>query len=122
NLKDEIHRLQETTNAAITASEQLYEQKSKACYTASNSSACFDKVSYEACLARKAIDNDYFSKLAAIGDRYESNWYPKDVKYYNSMVYLRPFVTPNERVRKSEVAVFTLTFASEVTTYSISTC
>jgi len=122
DLTNQIYQLNNVTNVAITALDAKYELLSKACYNSSNPSPCFDKVSYDHCMERKALDNNYFSHLAALADQYESVWYPKDVKYYNSMVYLRPFVSPNARVRKSEIAIFNLNLANEIVAYSLSTC
>lgn len=117
---DEMALEVKRANDKIIALDQEFVPKWKACEGVGGN--CSERVAYEYCQRRKSLDDEHFRQLAGIAERWETVWYPRDIKWYNDQVFLRPFLIPNERVRKADCAVFTITLANQIKAFTLSTC
>ncbi|HSU28835.1 MAG TPA: hypothetical protein VLJ68_10665 [Chitinophagaceae bacterium] len=117
---ESIARATELAQQKVTALELEFQPRYKACEGVGGN--CSANVTYQYCLRRMALDNEHFLNLSNIAQNYETAWYAKDVKHYNDMVFLRPFVVPNERVRMADDATFANALLNDIRTFTLSTC
>jgi hypothetical protein len=113
-------RITKNTAQEQRALDEEFEPQFKACEGVGGN--CGKNVEYKYCLAKTALDNKYFLELTDASQSFESNWYPKDIKYYNNLVFLTTFTAPNKHVVKAECATYTNFFLDEVYTYTLSEC
>lgn len=93
------------------------EKKSLAC---GKNMECKDKVSYECCKKRVAMDNKYFSLWADLSDKYTQNNYTEDVGYYNSLVYLEAVSSVSDKALTLTTATYTVVFVNNFPGYVLS--
>jgi len=119
-LMQKMSVLTDKTNSKRFALDKDFEPQYKACEKVGGD--CLTKAIYRYCLAKKDLDNEYFSELANIAEDIEQLWYPKDVKYYNNLVFLTTLTAPNDHVLKAECATYTNSLLDEIRTYTLSEC
>lgn len=118
-LQENIQKLVAQTQIEQRKLDDECDQRSLACGT---NMECKDKVSYECCKKRVALDNKYFGLLSDISDKYTVNNYTEDVGYYNSLVYLEAVSSTNAKALASTTGAETVLFLANFHTYVMSSC
>lgn len=106
---------QDQQRRAATAAQ--FEPRIKACRGAQ----C-DQVAYEHCKQREADDDVTFNALADAAEDYRIQRYPKEIDYYNKVIWLIALRSTDDNYLKVEQAVQTVGLLRTCQSYVFSTC
>lgn len=121
-MQSQTRTLTENTNNEIRALDEKIDREFKACYGRTDQSQCQDRVSYQACIERKAIDDKYHSALADIADNYRGKKFPLDMEYTNKSIWLMSLRSTDDRFLKAETGAVAMVFLENVKAFTFSVC
>lgn len=121
-MQSQFNTLMESTNKEIRSHDEKIEKEYKACEGRKDQSQCQDRVSYQACIGRKAIDDKYYSALADIADNYRGKKFPLDMEYTNKSIWLMSLRSTDDRFLKAETGAVAMVFLENVKAFTLSVC
>lgn len=78
---------------------------------------CREKIELEKCKEMTSIQNKHFNAIADIADDYKAEWYEKDIKVYNIMLFYFSLRAINDSALKAECAAQALGLLTNFSSY-----
>jgi hypothetical protein len=121
-MQSQVKQLTDNTNNEIRALDEKTDREFKACQGRTDQSQCQDRVSYQACIGRKGIDDKYHSALADIADNYRGKKFPLDMEFTNKSIWLMSLRSTDDRLLKAETGAVAMVFLENVRAFTLSVC